>query len=150
MARYLEDLKPGDVFTSQGSLITADAIVAFAREFDPQPFHTDAEAGASSFFGRHVGSGWHTAALTMRMLTETGMEIAHGVIGAGVEDMRWPTPLLPGDTLHVRVEVLSVRTSAKRPSIGIVRARVQTLRDDDSVAMEMTVNLVVPVRPPAD
>jgi acyl dehydratase len=149
MARFLDDLKPGDVFTSPGSLVTAEAIVAFAREFDPQPFHTEPDAGAASFFGRHVGSGWHTAALTMRMLTEAGMEIAHGLIGAGVEDMRWPTPLLPGDTLHVRVEVLSARRSAKRPEIGIVRARVQTLRDDDSVAMEMTANLVVPVRPAA-
>jgi acyl dehydratase len=75
------------------------------------------------------------------------MDIAHGLIGAGVEELRWPAPLLPGDTIHVRVEILSVRASAKRPEIGIVRAKIQTLRADGTPVMEMTANLVVPVRP---
>jgi acyl dehydratase len=142
----LDDLNPGATFESPRHAGTAEAIVAFAMEFDPQPFHTDPAAAASSFFGTLIGSGWHTAALTMRMLTETGMDIAHGLIGAGVDDLRWPSPLLPGDEIRVRVEILDARSSARRPEIGIVRARIRTLRDDESAVMEMTANLVVPVR----
>src|ERR1700692_2133693 len=128
MARFLDDLTPGDVFESPRPPVSAEAIVAFASECDPQPFHTDPAAAEASFFGRLIGSGWHTAALTMRMLTETGLDIAHGLIGAGVEELRWPTPLLPGDVIRVRVEILSARSSARRPEIGIVRARIRTLR----------------------
>lgn len=146
MARYLDGLTPGDVFESPRREISADAIVAFASEFDPQPFHTDAAAAKESFFGTLIGSGWHTAALTMRLLTETGLDIAHGLIGAGVEELRWPSPLLPGDVIHARVEILSARPSAKRPAIGIVRADIRTLREDGTPVMEMTANLVVPVR----
>lgn len=147
MTRYLDDLKPGDTFESPGLLVTAEMMIAFARDFDPQPFHTDPEAAKASFFGTLIGSGWHTAALTMRLLTESGMEIAHGLIGAGVEDIRWPSALLPGETIHVRVEILSARASAKRPAIGIVRAKISTLRADGSPAQVMTASLVVPVRP---
>ena len=149
MARYLDDLKPGDAFESPRHTVTQDAIVAFARRFDPQPFHTDPAAASAAFFGTLIGSGWHTAALTMRMLTESQMDIAHGLIGAGVEKLRWPTPLLPGDVLRVRIEVLDVRASSSRPEIGIVRIRVRTLRDDDSLAQEMIASIVVPVKPTA-
>jgi acyl dehydratase len=147
MARYLDDLKPGDAFESPRHTISQDAIIAFAREYDPQPFHTDPAAASGMFFGKLIGSGWHSAALTMRMLTETQMDIAHGIIGAGVEQLRWPTPLLPGDVIRVRVDVLDVRASKSRPEIGIVRVRVRTLRDDDTAVQEMTANLVVPVKP---
>jgi acyl dehydratase len=147
MARYLDDLKPGDAFESPRHTITQDAIIAFAREYDPQPFHTDPAAARAMFFGTLIASGWHTAALTMRMLTETQMDIAHGLIGAGVEDLRWPASMRPDDTIHVRVDVLEVRASKSRPEIGIVRARVRTLRDDGIAVQEMIANLVVPVRP---
>jgi acyl dehydratase len=147
MARYLEDLKPGNAFESRRHTIAEEAIVAFAREFDPQPFHTDPEAAKTSFFGKLIASGWHTAALTMKMLTEAEMDLAGGVIGAGMEDLRWPTPLLPGDTIHVRVEILESRASKSRPEIGIVRARIRTLREDGSAVQEMTGNLIVPTRP---
>ena len=128
-------------------MISQDAIIAFAREYDPQPFHTDPAAASASFFGKLIGSGWHTAALTMRMLTETQMDIAHGLIGAGVEQLRWPTPLQAGDVIHVRVDVLDVRPSKSRPEIGIVRIRVRTVRDDGTAVQEMTANVVVPVQP---
>lgn len=147
MARFLDDLHAGDVFESPPRTITAAAIVAFARDFDPQPFHTDPVAAQTTFFGTLIGSGWHTAALTMRMLTETGMDIAHGLIGAGVDDLRWPRPLLPDDVIHVRVEVLDKRVSSTRPEIGIVRTRVLTLRGDGKPVQEMIAKLVVPVRP---
>src|SRR5271170_5158066 len=130
MARYLDDLKPGNAFESRRHTITEEAIVAFAREFDPQPFHTDPAAAKKSFFGKLIASGWHTAALTMKMLTEAEMDLAGGLIGAGMEDLRWPTPLVPGDTIHVRVEILESRASKSRPQIGIVRARIQALRED--------------------
>jgi len=147
MARYLEDLKPGAAFESRRHTITEEAIVAFAREFDPQPIHTDPAAAKRGFFGRLVASGWHTAALTMKMLTEAEMDISGGLIGAGMEELKWPTPLAPGDTIHVRVDILESRASKSRPEIGIVRARIRTLRDDESAVLQMTANLIVPAKP---
>ena len=147
MARYLEDLKPGQAFESRRHAITQDEIVAFAREYDPQPFHVDPAAAKSSFFGRLIASGWHTAALTMKMLTEAEMDLAGGIIGAGMEELKWPTPLVPGDVIHVRVEILESRASKSRPQIGIVRARVRALREDGTAVQEMIANLIVPTRP---
>ncbi|MGA2392671.1 MAG: MaoC family dehydratase [Candidatus Lustribacter sp.] len=147
MARYLEDLKPGQAYESRRHTITQDEIVKFAREFDPQPFHTDPEAAKTSFFGKLIASGWHTAALTMKMLTEADIDIAGGIIGAGMEELRWPVPLVPGDTIHVRVEILDSRASKSRPAIGIVRARIQALREDGMAVQEMIASLIVPAKP---
>ncbi len=147
MGRYLEDLKPGQAFESPQHTITEEAIVAFAREYDPQPFHLDREAAKSSFFGKLIASGWHTAALTIKMLLETDMNLADGLIGAGMEELKWPTPLEPGDTIHVRVEILEVRASKSRPEIGIVRAHVRMMREDGSAVLEMISSLVVPAKP---
>jgi acyl dehydratase len=147
MARYLEDLKPGQAFESRRHTISQDEIVAFARQFDPQPFHTDPEAAKKSFFGHLIASGWHTAALTMKMLTEAEIDLAGGIIGAGMEDLRWPTPLVPGDTIHARVEILESRASKSRPEIGIVRARIRSLREDGTAVQEMIANLIVPSKP---
>ena len=144
MPRFFEDLRVGEVFVSPGRTIDRDQIVAFARAFDPQPFHLDEAAAATSFFGRLIGSGWHTAALTMRMLNESGLDISGGIIGAGMDSLRWPTPLVPGDTVHVRTDVLELRASRTRPAIGIVRCSVRTLRDDETALQEMIANLVVP------
>jgi acyl dehydratase len=149
MARFLEDLAPGDAFESGRLTVTADAILAFAREYDPQPFHTDPVAAQTSFFGRLIASGWHTAALTMKLLNGAGMDIAGGIIGAGAEELRWPAPLAPGDAIHVRVEILASRASKSRPEIGIVRARVRTLREDGAAVQDMIANLVVPAKPAA-
>lgn len=146
MARYLEDLVPGASFESAERTITAQETVAFAREFDPQPFHLDAAAARDSFFGELVASGWHTAALTMRMMVESGLDLAGGLIGAGVEQIRWPKAVRPGDVLRVRVEVVAVRESRSRPDRGLVNFRTTTLRGDD-VVQELTGTLVVPRRP---
>jgi len=150
MPRFLEDLQQGDVFASPARTVTAAEIVAFARDFDPQPFHLDAEAATSSFFGRLIASGWHTAALTMRLLTEAQLDISGGLIGAGMDDLRWPSALAPGDTIHLRVEILDVRPSRSRPAIGIVRADMRTLRDDGTAVQTMIANLVVPRRAALD
>ena len=147
MPRFLDDLRPGDVFTSPPRTIDRDAMLAFAREFDPQPFHLDDTAAAMSFFGRLIASGWQTAALTMRMMTEANFDISGGLIGAGVDDLRWPSALMPGDTIQLHAEVLEVRPSRSRPAIGIVRVRMRTLRDDGTAVQEMIANLVVPTRP---
>src|SRR4029453_16500716 len=103
---YLEDLSPGQRFESRGHVLDAEQIKRFASEFDPQPFHTDEEAAKDSFFGSLAASGWHTAAITMRLLTES-VPIAGGLIGAKTE-VTWPRPTWPGDTLHVESEILSV------------------------------------------
>jgi acyl dehydratase len=144
MPRYFEDLRVGDTFTSAERVVTQDEILAFAREFDPQPFHTDPDAARSSCFGRLVASGWHTAALTMRLMVESDMDLAGGIIGAGMESLRWPAPLAAGDSISVRISILNARPSQSRPTIGIVTFKVETLRNDGSAVQEMTGSLIVP------
>ena len=102
---YLEDLQVGQRFVSGTHRIDEEQIRAFAEQFDPQPFHLDAEAAQGTLFGGLVASGWHTAAVTMRLLVESGLPIAGGIIGAGAE-ITWPGPTRPGDTLHVESEVV--------------------------------------------
>jgi acyl dehydratase len=147
MPRYLDDFQPGDVFESPPIAITEDDIIAFAREFDPQPMHLDRDGAREGAFGRLVGSGWHTAALTMRLLLRTGMDVAGGTVGGGVEQLRWPRPLEPGVAIHVRVEVLEVRVSRSKPDRGVLRSSVRTLRDDGEAVQEMTTIMIVPRRP---
>jgi len=136
----------GDTFTSPARVVTADEIVAFAREFDPQPFHLDPDAARASFFGHLVASGWHTAALTMRLMVDAGMDLAGGIIGAGMESLRWPAALGPGESISVRVSILALRPSQSRPTIGIVTFKVETLRSDGTAVQEMTGSLIVPRR----
>jgi acyl dehydratase len=147
MSRYLEDLQSGAVFKSPPRTITAKEIVEFARAYDPQPAHVDPEAAKNGFFLELVASGWHTAALTMRMMCDSGIDIAGGIIGAGMEHLHWPVPLRPNDTIHVHMEVLQSRASKSRPQIGIVQLSVHTLRADGVAVQEMLSNLVVPRSP---
>jgi acyl dehydratase len=137
-ALYLEDLHPGQ--TLKGGPVTvseADAI-AFARQFDPQPFHTDPEAAKSTFFGGLALSGWHTAALTMRMLAESAMgKIANGLIGIEIRRLHWPRPARPGDTLDVVIEVLQTRPSKSRPGFGTALIRWTTRNQKGETVMEL-------------
>ncbi|HTJ26514.1 MAG TPA: MaoC family dehydratase [Candidatus Limnocylindria bacterium] len=149
MTRYLEDFRAGDTYVSPRVTVSAEDIVRFAREFDPQPFHLDPSAAATSFFGTLVASGWHTAALTMRLLVTCGADPAWGYIGASIEEMRWPRPVMPGDALYVRFEVLDVTASRSKPDRGFVRGRVETLRSEDEPVQQLVVNMLVPVRPAA-
>ena len=141
---YLDDFKPGQAFASQSVAVDAASIKAYAAQFDPQPFHLDETAASKTFFKGLVASGWHTASLTMRLLAEGGLPIAGGVIGAGVEDIRWPRAVRPGDTLRLEIEVLDVRPSKSRPEQGLVKARITTLNQNDEPVQAMTANLVVP------
>lgn len=143
---YLEDLYVGQRFESWKHLVTAEEIKKFAAEFDPQPFHLDAAAAKASLFGGLVASGWHTGALTMRMLVEGAAPIANGVIGAGVE-MSWPRPTYPGDELQVVSEVMEIKPSRSKPDRGMVLLKSETSNQRGEVVLALTSKLVVPRRP---
>jgi acyl dehydratase len=119
---YLDDLQVGQRFTSKTHVVDAVQIKAFARQFDPQPFHLDDDAAKDSLFSGLVASGWHTAAITMRLLVEGGLPLAGGVVGAGGE-LSWPRPTRPGDVLQVESEVLEIIPSRSRPDRGVARIR---------------------------
>lgn len=123
---YLEDLAPGQVYTSDSYLVTTDAVKDFAGQWDPQPFHLDEAAAQDSFFGKLAASGWHTAAITMRLLVTSPFKPAGGFIGAGV-DLKWLRPVYPGDQLTVRCQVLEARPMRSKPGMGMVQVRVDTL-----------------------
>ena len=145
---YLDDLAVGQTFTSPSREITAEAIKAFARDFDPQPFHTDEAAAEGSFFGGLAASGWHTAALTMRLLVDGGLPLAEGSIGAGGE-IRWPQATRPGDVLTVTSTVEAIRPSRSRPDRGMVTVRSET-RNQRGETVQVLVSTVFAFRRPAD
>ena len=142
---YLEDLQLGQRFVSPKHLIDEAQIKAFATQFDPQPFHLDHEAAKASLFGGLAASGWHTAAITMRLLVG-GMPLAGGIIGAGGE-LSWPKPTRPGDELQVESEVVSVTPSRSRPERGMAIMRIQTRNQHGDVLQVFVVNVVVTRRP---
>jgi acyl dehydratase len=143
---YLDDIKPGDTYTTQELEITEDQIKAFAKEYDPQPFHIDTEAAKASFFQGLAASGWHTAALTMRLLVTSGMPIAGGIIGAGGE-LTWPRPTRPGDVLHVESTVLEVIPSRSHPERGTIKVENLTKTAAGDVVQRFVVKLVVARNP---
>ena len=144
--RYLDDLTVGERFTSVTHALDEAQIMAFATQFDPQPFHLDHEAAKASLFGGLAASGWHTAAITMRLLVNGGLPLAGGIIGAGGE-LSWPNPTRPGDVLQVVSEVLSVTPSRSRPDRGMVKMRNETRNQRGDVLQLFVVNVVVPRRP---
>ena len=144
---YLDDLQVGRFFLSGTHEIDAAQIKKFAAEFDPQPFHLDEAAARGSIFRGLAASGWHTAALTMRLLVEGELKPAGGVVGAGFDEFRWPRPVRPGDELHLESEVLEVRPSKTRPEQGLVKVRTTTLNQNGETVQISVGNLVVPRRP---
>jgi acyl dehydratase len=142
---YYEDFPVGARFTSSEVTVTADDIKRFAGEFDPQPFHLDEETAKGTFFGGLAGSGWHTAALTMRLVVKS-LPVSWGAIGAGVDELKWPNALRPGDTIHIESEVLEARVLKSRPGTGLVRMRVTTLNQRGEPVQVMVPNMLVPVR----
>jgi acyl dehydratase len=145
--RYLDDFAVGQTFGSGRMRVDEDRIKTFAAEFDPQPFHLDAEAARKSLFGGLAASGWHTAALTMRLLVESEIKPVGGIVGAGFDEFRWPRPVRPGDELHVESEVLEVRRSKSRPEQGMIKVRTTTLNQNGEAVQISIGNLVVPRRP---
>ena len=145
--RYLEDFEPGQKYGSRRLRVEAERVKSFAAEFDPQPFHQDEEAARRSIFGGLAASGWHTAAMTMRLLVESDFKPAGGIVGAGFDEFRWPLPVRPGDELYLDIEVLEVRPSKSRPTQGLIKVRTTT-RNQKGEAVQVSVgNLVVPRRP---
>lgn len=142
---WLEDLHVGQTFVSGAVTVTAEDIKTFARQFDPQPFHLDEEAAKDSLFEGLAASGWHTAALTMRMLVQA-FPLAGGLVGAGGETT-WPRPTRPGDTLTVHVEVLEILPSRSRPDRGMIRARSET-RNQHGEAVQISTTRIVAWRRP--
>ena len=143
---YLEDLQVGQRFASATHTLDEAQIKAFARQFDPQPFHLDEDAAKASLLGGLSASGWHTAAITMRLQVEGGLPLAGGMIGVGGE-IAWPRPTRPGDTLRVESEILSVTPSRSRPERGMVSVLSQTRNQRGEVVQTLTVKIVVPRRP---
>lgn len=144
--RCLEDFTPGQTFSAGPVEVTAEEIVAFARRYDPQPFHTDVVAATDSFFQGLAASGWMTASLTMRMLVHSGLEIGWGLIGREVESLGWPRPTRPGDVLRAVSQVTEILPSRSRPDRGMIRVRTDTLNQRDEVVQTMTARLMVPTR----
>ena len=145
--KYLEDLAPGQKYGSGRLKVEKDQIKRFAAEFDPQPFHLDEEAARRSIFGGLAASGWHTAALTMRLVVDGEFRRADGILGVGFDDFSWPRPVRPGDELHVESEILDVRASKSRPDRGMIRVRTTTFNQDGKPVQIYTGNLIVPRRP---
>ncbi len=145
--RFLEDFAVGQTFGSARLRIDADEIKRFAAEFDPQLFHLDEDAARKTIFGGLAASGWHTAALTMRLLVDSEIKPAGGIVGAGFDDFRWPLPVRPGDELHVASEILEVRVSQSRPDQGVIKLRTTTLNQNGEAVQVSIGNLIVPRRP---
>ena len=133
----------GQTFGSGPLRIDKERTLAFAAEFDPQPFHLDEAAARRSIFGGLTASGWHTAAVTMRLLVETELKPAGGIIGAGLDEWRWPRPVRPGDELRIECEVIEVRPSKSRPEQGLIKLRTTTLNQDGESVLVHVLNLVV-------
>jgi acyl dehydratase len=140
--RYFEDLKAGDRFKSGTYKVTEEQIVSFAREFDPQPFHLDPAVARQPMFKGLIASGWHTAAITMRLFVQT-LNFAEGAIGLGVDELRWPNAVRPGDVLQVETELVDLRESRSKPSHGIVRIRNVTTNQRGEVVQTMFASALV-------
>src|SRR5438477_1634034 len=140
--RYFEDLKAGDRFKSGTYKVTEEQIVSFAREFDPQPFHLDPAVARQTMFKGLIASGWHTAAITMRLFVQTS-NFAEGAIGLGVDELRWPNAVRPGDVLQVETEIVDLRESRSKPSHGIVRIRNVTTNQRGEVVQTMFASALV-------
>jgi acyl dehydratase len=144
--QYLEDYAAGQTYRSASMTLDKDQIIAFAGQYDPQPYHLDEEAARKSVFGGLAASGWHTAALTMRLLVDSEFRPAHGILGVGIDELRWLRPVRPGDTLHVETEVLEVRPSKTQADRGLIKVRTTTFNQGGEQVQMYVGNLLVPRR----
>lgn len=145
-ATHLEDFAVGQSFASMAVEVTEAMILAFAQRYDPQYFHLDAEQAKKSVFKGLAASGWHTAALTMRMLIDAVPDIEGGMVGRAIEKMHWPRPVRPGDTLQATVDILDLRVSNSDPRRGVGRIRVTTRNQNGETVQEMETIIFLPRR----
>jgi acyl dehydratase len=143
---YFEDLRVGHRYTSPRYPVSEAQILAFAREFDPQPLHLDPVAARASALGGLSASGWHTAAITMRLTADGPLQLAGGTVGLGAE-LRWHKPTRPGDVLHLESEIIELRLSRSRPDRGVVRVRIETFTEAGVLVQTLIATLLVPTRP---
>jgi acyl dehydratase len=145
--RTLEDFAAGQVYRGASrARVDPERIKSFAAEFDPQPFHLNEAAAHASLFQGLAASGWHTAALTMRLLVDSDLKPAGGIIGAGFDELRWPLPVRPGDELRVESEILEVRPLKSRTDRGVVKLRTTTLNQRGEAVQVSVGNIFVPRR----
>ena len=140
--RYFDDLSSGERLQSGQYIVTEEEIINFAREFDPQPFHLDKAVARQTMFEGLIASGWHTAAITMRLFVQT-LNFAEGAIGLGVDELRWPIAVRPGDVLQVETEIVDLRLSQSKPSHGIVRLRNVTTNQRGEIVQTMAASALV-------
>ena len=146
---YLDDLVPGQIHHLGRHTLGRDEIVEFARAWDPQPFHLDADAAAASIYGGLIASGWHTACVFMRLFADGLLNRSAAMGSPGVDELRWLRPVRPGDTLQARLEVIEVRPSRSRPDRGIVRARAVALNQNREEVLSFVANVLFQRRPAA-
>ena len=146
---YFDDLKVGDRFKSEPLEVTEKQVVEFAHKFDPQMFHLNRKSAERTIFKGLIASGWHTAAMTMRLFVKT-LNFAEGAIGLGVDELRWPNAVRPGDTLTVETEIVDLRLSRSRPNHGIIRLRNVTTNQNGEIVQTMLANAMVPRRARSD
>jgi len=144
---FLEDLQVGQRFGSDTIEVTKENIFAFARDFDPQPFHLDEEAARRSIFKQLTASGWHTAAMSMRLFVTGEFKPVGGSIGLAVDELRWPQPVRPGDILKLETEILDVRKSRSKPDRGIIRIRNVTTNQRGEIVQTFMAFVMVRRRP---
>jgi acyl dehydratase len=147
--QYFEDYTVGQTFLTGKHRIDKDQIVTFAKQFDPQFYHLDEEAAKNSPFKGLAASGWHTAAITMRLMVDGEFKPAGGIIGVGFDELSWARPVRPGDELYVKSEILEGRPSKSKKDRGAIRVRNTTFNQNDEVVQTFTANLIVPRRTPA-
>ena len=147
--RYFDDYLPGATYDCGIFSVNEDEIVSFAKQFDPQPFHVDPEAAARGPFGGLIASGWHTAALVMRQLVDNYLPAEASLGSPGLDEMRWPDPVRPGDTLRVRATVVEARRSLSRPDRGIMKTVIEAVNQDGRTVMRATAANFLLVRPGA-
>ena len=147
--QYFEDYAVGQIFLTGKHRIDKDQIVTFAKQFDPQFYHLNEEAAKNSPFKGLAASGWHTAAITMRLMVDGEFKPAGGIIGVGFDELSWTRPVRPGDELYVKSEILEARPSKSKNDRGAIRVRNTTFNQNDEVVQMFTANLIVPRRTPA-
>jgi acyl dehydratase len=147
--RYFEDYVPGMVEEFGGIVVEEAEIIDFGKRFDPQEFHTDPVAAARGPFGGLIASGWHTGALMMRMFADNYLSKASSLGSPGIDELRWPRPVRPGDTLWVRVQVLDARVSRSKPDRGIVNTLAEVLNQSGEVVMSLKATTLFRTRPAA-
>jgi acyl dehydratase len=151
MPRYYEDLEAGDTYALEGRYeVDREEITAFAEQYDPQPFHLDEAAAADSVFGGLIASGWHTAAMCMRLVVEEFLDPKTSMGARGLDSLEWLQPVRPGDTLRVRIEVLETRPSESRPEMGHVRSKLTGYNQDDEAVIEWVGDGMYRRREPGD